>query len=232
MSFLRSRKNGGYVLLLSLLVVVVLGMIFYYTAVRGPGVDLNTGEELANPPWQQWKKVEKYLRRNGLGELTSQQLEITESMGLGAEIYDGKDGKGVISLVFKTDYTVKCSWAGTFFVDADKEIEHQIAGSKIEGYLVPDETLLDIENEYGHEYTYFLAEGSFMAIEYNKSNVRRVSGFIYVSGWLAPDLTVEQGEVTITSDNKRFKQFTFSGKAGKIDMPNIEGLKEIWQNGR
>ena len=126
--------------------------------------------------------------------------------------------------MFNPDNTVIGDWGGTFFVDPNMTVEHELAMCNFKGYLVPDETQLDVESEYGPEYIYFLTSGGFTAVEYRKSRVRRVSGAIYVNGWLGPDFTIEKGRVIITSDKKHFKMFTFSGQAGKIKTPNFNLL--------
>jgi hypothetical protein len=47
--------------------------------------------------------------------------------------------------------------------------------------------------------------------------VKKINGDIYITGWLAPDFTIQRGEVFLTSDDKHFKSLSYSGKAEKYE---------------
>ena len=223
---IQAHRCGGYILLIGLLLVVILGLIFYYKSFVGPGIEADTGQKLKNPPWQQWKNIQKYLARDGLGKPASEQPRITGSMVLSAQLLENQNERGTITLMFHPDCTIEGNWRGSYSIGPNKAREYELTVCKFEGYLVPDETRLDIEKRDDPAKIYFLSKGFFMLVEYDNKNhkVDKISGNIYVSGWLVPDYTIQQGRVIITSDKKHFKSFSFSGKAEKIDTKNLESL--------
>jgi hypothetical protein len=222
----QAHRCGGYILLIGLLVVVILGLILYYKSFIGHGIETDTGQELKNPPWRQWHNIQKYAARNGLGKPASEQPKITEPMVLSAQLLENQGERGTITLMFRPDYTIKGTWQGSYSVGPNKAREYELTICKFEGYLVPDETHADLEKRDNPAKIYFLSKGFFMLVEYNNENrkVDKISGDIYVSGWLIPDYTIQQGRVIITSDKKHFKSFDFSGKAGKMGMKSLESL--------
>lgn len=213
----QNHRNAGYILLLMLLAVMLLGMFFSYKAWRGHGMEVGPAQELKNPPWQQWWNIQKCLARDGLGKPTSEQPKITETMGLDTQLFENKNEKGTMTLVFYPNYTIKGGWEGSFFADPNRSREYQLIECKIKGYLVPDETYVNVEKKDEPGKIYFLSKGIFMMIEYNNESrkVDKISGDIYISGWLLSDYTIQQGQATITSDKEHFKSFGFSGKIEK-----------------
>lgn len=213
----RNHRCGGYILLLMLLVVILLGMIFFFKASRGYGVKGEDGQEFKNPPWQQWRVIQKRLARGGLGKPDSQQPQITENMEISAQILEKQGDRGTIMLRFNPDYTIGGSWWGTFFADPNKSREFQLAECVIKGYFIPDETYAGVEKRTEPAKIYFLAKGFFMLVDYEKDGrTIKLTGDIYLSGWLLPDYTIQQGQAIMTSDKKHFRSFDFTGKAEKM----------------
>lgn len=224
----QNHRNAGYILLLMLLAVVLMGVFFTFKSWRGYGVKIEDGRELENPPWKQWQKIQKYLARGGLGTPDSQQPQISEGIGLTAPLFEDENGRGTIALAFRPDCTIKGSWQGRFFVDPNRSREFELAACKINGYLIPDETYVGVRNRSEPEKIYFLSKGNFILVDYNGALHRttKLSGSIFVSGWLLPDYTIQQGQVIMTSDEKHCKLFTFSGKAEKVAAGLLEALQQ------
>ncbi len=221
----QNHRSDGYILLLMLLAVILLGMFFSYKAWRGHGVKTQTGQELKNPPWRQWKNIRKCLARGGFGKPDSQQPQIAEIIGLRENLFEGQDERGTIVLMFYPDYTIKGTWQGTFFIDPNRSREFQLADCEIKGYLIPDETDVGVAKKTEPGKIYFLSKGFFMLVDYNSQTrkTNKLTGDLYVSGWLLPDLSIQQGQAVMTSDKEHFKLFDFSGKAEKMDI-NLELL--------
>ena len=214
---IQNHRNAGYILLLMLLAVVLMGVFFTFKSWRSHGVKMEDGRELKNPPWKQWRDIQKYLVRGGLGKPASQQPQISEAIELTAPLFEDKNERGTITLMFYPDCTIKGSWGGKFFVDPNRTREFDLVSCRIEGYLLPDETYVGVEKRDEPEKIYFLSRGLFMLVDYNGATYRtnKLSGLVFVSGWLLPDYTIQQGQVIMTSDKEHCKLFTFSGKAEK-----------------
>lgn len=224
----QNRRQGGYAMLLGLFIVLFIGVIYYYKSFIGPGLDITTGEKLKNPPWKQWYNVRKNMARSGLGKPTADNPEINEPMGLVATLFEGKDERGTISLMFDPNYTIEGGWGGTYSVGPNKAKEYDLGFCKIRGYLVPNEACLNVKSQHNPGEVYFIATGVFIMVEYNnekgKGTAIKLSGDIYVTGWLAPDYTINRAQAFITSDQKHFKLCTFSGKAEKFEARGLELL--------
>ena len=164
----RNHRRGGYILLLMLLAVILLGMFFSYKAWRGHGVNVDSGQELKNPPWRQWKNIQKHLARGDLGKPASQQPQITETMEMSAQLLEKQNDRGEIILRFKPDYTVEGSWDGTFFIDPNKSREFQLADCVIKGYFIPDETYVGVEKKTEPDRIYFISKGFFILVDYDR----------------------------------------------------------------
>ncbi|MBN1786847.1 MAG: hypothetical protein JW806_00455 [Sedimentisphaerales bacterium] len=162
--------------------------------------------------------------------LSPQQPKITEHLGLSATLFKEQDKRGTIILEFFSDYTIEGDWLGSYYSDPNKTKELDLKG-EFKGYIIPDATRagLDISNDPNK--IYFLSYGTFVGVEYdNKGDrPRKVMGIIYVSGWLGPDYTIHQGQVVTTYNEKRFKLFTFSGKAEKLKSGTLRSLMKALQ---
>jgi hypothetical protein len=214
-----SRSRSGYALILGLFICVLIGVLFYYRSFLGTGIEINTGQKMKNPPWKQWHNLYKITVQNKLGKPFPIHPKITEKIGLKANLHKGNDERGFIGLVFDTNYTVEGNWAGEYSVGPNKAKEYQISLGKIRGSFVPYPDRINVKSPHKTDEIYFLAYGLYMLVEYNNAEggkVRKVNGDIYITGWLAPDFTIQRGQAVITSDNKHYEAFDFEGKAEKI----------------
>ncbi len=214
-----SRSRAGYAMILGLFICVLIGVLFYYRSLLGSGIEIETGQKMKNPPWKQWHNLYKITVRNKLGKPFPIHPKITEKIGLKANLHKGNDERGFISLVFDPNYAVQGNWAGEYSVGPNKAKEYQIALGKIKGNFVPYPDRIKVKSPHKTDEIYFLAYGLYMLVEYNNAEggkVRKVNGDIYITGWLAPDFTIQRGRVVITSDNKHYEAFDFEGKAEKF----------------
>jgi hypothetical protein len=220
----RSHRRGGYILILMLLVVVVLGVVFYYKSLSSSGINLENGQEFKNPPWQQWKKIEKRLAEGGLGAPDSQQPKITDAVAIKTSLFEiqgeKRSDRGTIILKFNPDYAINGTWSDKFFIDQNRDREFELSQCVIKGHFVPDETFAEIEKRNEPNEIYFLAKGTFVLVDYNYKNktTSALKGDIYLSGWLLPDYTVRDGQAFMTSKKESVRVFTFAGKAGKMGV--------------
>ena len=213
------RSRGGYAMILGIFICLLIGMLFYYRSLIGPGIDIDTGEKTKNPPWKQWHKLQKLVERGKIGKPFPIHPQIVEKVGFGSTLYENQDERGGLSLVFDSNYCIMGDWAGTYSVGPNKAKEYQIGLCKIRGHFVPYADRIKVKSEHKPEEIYFLARGLFMMVEYNNDQgggVKKVSGDIYVTGWLAPDFTIQRGQAILTSDNKHYKTLTYTGKAEKM----------------
>jgi hypothetical protein len=224
---IRNHRNAGYILLLMLLVVILMGVFFTFKSWRGHGVMMEGGQELKNPPWHQWHGIEKYLARGGLGKPASQQPKISEAMEFTAPLFENQSERGTITLLFSPDCTIKGGWQGRFFVDQNRTREFELFECRIKGYLIPDETYVGMEKRSDPNNIYFLSKGVFTLVDYNGARTTKLSGLLYVSGRLLPDYTIQNGQAIMTSDEEHCKLFTFSGKAEKAGYAMEQLMKEL-----
>jgi hypothetical protein len=219
-------KNDGFVLLLGLLLVVVIGAIMYYSRISSPGFDIATGGKIENPPWQQWHKLQRRLEKDDLGELDRDQPPIKENLIVEADVFENKKDRGSIYFGINKDMTIQGQWTGEFW--ADEDIEHQVMMCDFKGYLDPQQTF---EDENGEDYSklYMLTKGRFMILESNDDNgkVRNVSGYIFITAWMDADYNIK-GNVVLTSDEKHCKTFDFSTKPKEGRMAPINTYKSLF----
>ncbi|MGA2914455.1 MAG: hypothetical protein ABSE89_00300 [Sedimentisphaerales bacterium] len=219
----RNHKNAGYILLLLLLIFVLIGMWF---VIKPRKVKEEFVQDINNPPWQQWEKIQKQLTQGGLGTPDPQQPQITEVMMLKTELFENKRGRGTIVLRFNPDLSIEGTWLDKFYIDPNKSREFELSDCSIKGFLIPDETYADIEKTNEPNNVYFLAKGRFLLVDYNyeTNKTDKIEGYIYISGWLLPDWTIRDGQAIMTSDTERLRMFYFKAKAGKMSLNRLLGL--------
>ncbi len=76
----RQNDRKGYVMLLGLLVIVIIGMFVYYTRMYGPIYQIGSGESDINPPWRQWEDMQDRLRKNPIGVPAKEQPQLTKTL--------------------------------------------------------------------------------------------------------------------------------------------------------
>jgi len=209
------RSHGGYAMLLGLLIVVVIGMVFWYMNMYGPVYQIGEGESAINPPWRQWHDMRVRLRKGPLGHPTAEQPQLSKPLEVRTEpVQDGKD-RGEIKVVMLHDGTVQGDWGGQFFVS--KDVDFQVMSCSFKGTVDPEQLYSDEQGEDPSR-LFFITKGGFSILETNDDTgrVRNIMGEIYVRGWLSVDNAVE-GEIILTSDKKNFYLYTWQAQAKGIE---------------
>ncbi len=222
------RKRGGYILLMGLLVVVILGIIIYYARRHGPVYEFGKGESDINPPWRQWHKMNvRFEKGETIGKPTAEQPQINKTLYVSADCFNNEAKKcGDARFFFKPDGTVEGGWGASFYLS--KDIHFQVMACKFKGNIDPKEIFSD---EKGPDFSrlFFITKGHFSILETNSENgrVRNVMGEAYLRGWMNKDYSVE-GDLVITSDAKNFYRYTWKAKQRKtcLQFSSYKSSKE------
>ncbi len=201
------RKRGGYALLLGLLLVVIVGIIIYYTRLHGPVYEFGKGESDVNPPWRQWHKMNVRFEKGGtIGKPTAEQPQLDKALFVEANCFDDEQKCGKVQFYFEPDGTIKGGWGANFYLS--KDIHFQVMTCELKGNINPKEIFSD---EKGPDFSrlFFITKGYFSILETNNENgrIRNVTGEAYLRGWMKKDYSVE-GDLVITSDVKNFYRYT------------------------
>jgi hypothetical protein len=215
-----SRSRSGFALIIGLLVAVILGMVFYFGVSWGPGINIDTGQKIKSPPWKQWAKLERMVKQGRLAKPFPIHPKIMEAMKVGTTLYEGDKERGQLALIIDPNYFINGTWGGEYSIGQNKAKEYQLVNCKMTGYFVPYPDKIKVKAQHKMDEIYFLAHGIYGMMEYDNAGggkVKKLNGDIYISGWLAPDFTVSQGQVFLTSDDKHFKSLSYTGKAEKYE---------------
>lgn len=204
-------NRRGYILLLGLLLVVVIGMIVYFKRMYGPVYQIGVGKSDINPPWRQWEKLRIRIEQELAGKPKPEQNQIAKPLLLETKTkLDGKE-RGDLQLLIDSSGKVEGGWTGSFYID--KDVDFQIMMCSFEGTIDPQEIYSDIKGEDNSK-LFFIAKGPFSILETNNKTgvVRNLMGSVYVRGWLTRDNSIK-GELIITSDDRNFYLYNVEGKA-------------------
>lgn len=209
-SFHRAERSG-YVLLLVLVIILVLGMLFYYSRMHGSVYQIGKGESNIEVPWRQWHAIfvrTKKGRPPGLPN--AEQPQLTKALVVVAKPVEEEQQRGQLELFIFPDGSVRGRWAGQFVIK--KDVDFQVMGCQFNGQVDPEHIYSDEQGDDPSK-LFFITKGPFTILETNDDSgrVRSVTGHIYVRGWLGLDNTIE-GEIILTSDEKRFYLYTWKGK--------------------
>lgn len=204
-------ERPGYVLLLCLLLLVVFGTLFWYKRSHGPAYQMGKGKSDIEVPWRQWHKIQVRLRKGPLGPPTAEQPQVSKALSVAAKPNEDTQQRGQMKLFILPDGTVEGGWYGQFNIS--KEVDFQVMGCQFKGLVDPEQVYSDEQGEDPSR-LFFIAKGRFTILETNDDSgkVRKLSGNIYVRGWLGLDNLME-GEIILTADEKSFFLYTWKGKA-------------------
>jgi len=211
------RKGRGYVLLLGLLVVVIVGMIIYFNRLHGPVYEFSKGKSDINPPWRQWHKMNvRFEKGETIGKPTAKQPKIEKVLFVKANCFNEDKKCGTVQFAFEPDGTIAGGWGANFYLS--KDVHFQVMACEFKGNIDPKEIFSD---EKGPDFSrlFFITKGYFSILETNSDNgrVRNVTGEAYLRGWMKIDYSVE-GDLVITSDVKNFYRYTWKGEVEE-DLP-------------
>jgi len=209
-----ARRSGGYMMLLSMVVTMLIGLVFYimYT---NKGVDMDSGDVNKTPPWRIWTKNLIKLRDEPIGQPSEEQPKLDTALLYNSSVRDDSvedlDDRGSVELVIMPDGTVTGGWSGHYWIS--RTLDHQIMTSSANGNIIPEEVYSDDDGEDPSK-LYFITSGGFSILETNSDSgrVRNVMGDIYFTGWIDSEYNME-ATVTITSDQRNFKAYDFEASA-------------------
>jgi hypothetical protein len=191
-----------------LLVIVVVGVLLW--------LDPSALFSRSDPelPWNQEFRI---LGRGEQAEKPSpKQPNITRTLLFSADAEQAGDARGQIELVIGPDGTVEGGWSAEY--NPSDKFNYLVMGASFKGNTDPSKIYSD---EYGEDASqlYFITKGRFTILETNLENnrVRKVSGRIYVTGWLDTEYNAA-GEITITSNKKSFQAFNWKAKPSENRM--------------
>jgi hypothetical protein len=197
-----------------LLIVVVVGMLIYFVSMGGRIEDEPTAEQLANPDEYPW--VEEYrLRKEGAAaeySPSADQASITEPIQIVAEVKEGRYGRGDMHISIGPDGFAEGAWKADYGTVSPR-IDYTVMKGDFKGNIDPSKVY---RNERGEDASklFLICRGTFLILETNMdtNKVRKVTGYIYVVGWIEPDLSAF-GRIHVTSDKKTQEIFEWEGKA-------------------
>lgn len=201
--------------LLWLLISVAFGMIFYYVSFYRPDAKLLKQQQKAPDtyPWvEEWRLRDSVMEKpkNVILHKPSDQLPVlTETIAINAFVQQDGNKRGNLSLLISPDGNVSGSWNGEYLLDSGTRFEVMVGS--FEGNTDPTR-LLEDSNGPDPARLYFIAKGDLLMIETLSDNrVRKFIGWIYLVGYINPDLSVS-GKLHITSDKETQHIFQWSGK--------------------
>jgi len=162
-------------------------------------------------PWRQWHKIQVRLRKGPLGPPTAEQPQVSKALSVAAKPNEDTQQRGQMKLFILPDGTVEGGWYGQFNIS--KEVDFQVMACQFKGLVDPEQVYSDEQGEDPSR-LFFIAKGRFTILETNDDSgkVRKLSGNIYVRGWLGLDNLIE-GEIILTADEKSLFLYTWMGKA-------------------
>ena len=167
--FFGGSERRGYVLLLVLLMVVILGLAFFYMRMHGPVYQIGEGESDIEPPWRQWHEMQVRLRRESFGPPTVEQPQLSKALEIRAWPEENGEGRGKIKVIMYPNGEVEGNWKGEFYVS--KEVDFQVMTCKFEGNIDPEQIYSDEQGEDASR-LFFIAKGHFSILETDSESGR------------------------------------------------------------
>lgn len=202
--FQTKKKRTGVILILMLLVVVLLGVAIW----MGPSLIWSSDSD-PNLPWNEEFRLLKSDQEPAQYH-SSQQPNIEKLMLFKSYPTEGDISRGEITITLRPNGRIGGGWSGDF--NPEPHLEHAVLMAGFNGNIDPSKIYRD---EQGQDLSklYFIAKGALVILETNTQTGgnRRISGYIYVTGWIDPKYTAV-GKITITSDKKNFKVYTWQKK--------------------
>ncbi|MFC1737534.1 hypothetical protein ACFL1G_00600 [Planctomycetota bacterium] len=196
-----SMNRTGYVLLLMLLLIVVIGGLLWLD----PSALFSSSDP--NLPWnQEFRLVDDDEQVKAPSE---QQPAVSDFLSLEAKVKKDGERRGNIIMMIHPDGRIEGQWAAEY--DPLPKVNFLVMSAGFKGNIDASKVFSD-ENGEDPSKLYFITRGRFLILETNDNTgkVRSVIGRIYVTGWVETEYNVT-GELTITSDKKDYKLFSFEG---------------------
>jgi hypothetical protein len=221
-SFIKSSSGyrGGYILLIMILLVIVLGAAVWFNPT---GFFDKGGKE---HPWNQLGRI--VPKGKDVPQPKEGQVKIATNMMLTAKCDEDGQERGQVAVGIGPDGRVQGMWGADYY--PKKDLRYEVVMGRFEGNIDPKYVYKD---DLGKDPSklHIITKGPFMIMETKEESgrMRTVKGRLYVIGWISPDYMLE-GKVTITSDNKNYFEYGFRGQleegilimpAGPIGLPGL-----------
>jgi len=210
-------NRGGYIGLLMLLIVVVVGMLIYFYSMGGSIDKPPTAEQLANPDEYPWIEQNRLWKEGAEAEYapSAEQANISGGVEILADVKEGHYARGSVRLAIAPDGFIKGGWVADYGTVSPR-IDYTVMKGDFKGNIDPSKIYSD-ENGQDPSLLFVICRGMFLILESNMetNEVRKVTGYIYVVGWIEPDLSAF-GRIHITSDKQTQQVFDWEGKAAAI----------------
>jgi hypothetical protein len=217
------EKNRGSAVVMLLIIVGLVVLVYLgklWVKKRTPDPDLTHNL----PVWKEWRLREKSTKEPA--QVSEEQPQITNVLSYKAsvDLKGTREQRGDISITITPDGSVFGDWKGNYWRDSKDNFD---GGGSFEGKTYPAKIYTD-PNGQDPSKLYFLAKGQFILHQSDlKKKYRIRGGDIYVNGWIGTDYFVGS-EITITSDEKYFETFIWSGKPAEDAS---DGLMEMLRGG-
>jgi hypothetical protein len=233
---LRGSGGGnrrGYIGLLMLLIVVVVGMLIYYMSMGGRIEDEPTAEQLANPDEYPWVEEHRLRKEGTEAEYapSGEQARISEPIQIVAEVKDGQYRRGDIHILIRADGLADGAWTADYGTVSPR-IDYTVMQGNFKGNIDPSKIYRDAAGEDASK-LFLICRGTFLILESNMESgkVRKVTGYIYVVGWIERDLSAF-GRIHLTSDKQAQEILEWEGKAeafvGFVGSIRVDEASKDW----
>ncbi len=179
---------------------------------HGPVYQIGKGKSDIAVPWRQWHNFYVRTQKGRPPGLPGEdQPQISQALHVAARPNEDTQRRGQLAFTILPDGTVAGQWSGQFNIS--KYVDYQVMSCQFNGLVDPEQVYSDEQDEDPSK-VFFITKGNFIILETNDGNgkVRKLSGNIYVRGWLGLDNVID-GEIILTTDEKNFNLYTWKGKA-------------------
>ena len=214
---LNTKNRSGFVLIL-LLLAIVLGIMIYGFVLHRSDLKVQHQQE-QSPDDYPWTEESLIIDRDSGGQVQApypEQAQFKKAVELIPRVSQGDERRGKMSLIVRPDGLVFGSWNAKYKNKVENK-SHEVMLGDFEGNIVPSIVYVDQNDEEDQSKLFFITKGNFVMIEelHNKNNrLRRVQGYIYVTGWIEPDLSAT-GKLHLTSDKVNQIIYQWRALAGK-----------------
>jgi hypothetical protein len=201
------RRRGAAMAIL--VVIIVLGGLVFILQKAGllqRGIpDPNTEGIM---PWTEWEARQK-LASEDETETSSELFAKSLNYDGNLDVAGTDEPRGELQL-FTGGGDVRGMWYGGYYNKRTMR-QYELMNGDFSGKFYPGKKYVDENGNEDLSKQYFLCMGKFLMQETGEKIVRGIGGDIYVRGWV-DDANMIDGKVFITSDNKNFHEFEFSGR--------------------
>ena len=197
------NRNGGYALLLMLVIVIAVGAYIYYLQL-GQAEKLPETDSAGNIlPWKEDNLLAK--ADEAVEGTTDEQIDIANGLSYDINVGIGGERSGELKLSINPDGRCWGIWHGNYY-DSNK-VNYEIMEGAFKGNIVPSKIYTDSNGDDASK-LYFIAKGKYLITEedFKKGTVQKRQGTFYVTGWVNRDHSAI-GKITMAIPPDGYKTF-------------------------